>query len=226
VTSTIQAKEVSVNPSEKLVRVWAAFALLLICWSRSALACHNVSPIVFDLNGDGISTSNVLTSPVPFDMDGDGTAEQIGWTSQYDQDGFLWLDQNHNDAVDSGVELFGSATRLSDGSVAPNGFAALAEYDTFAMGGNADGEITSADAIYSFLNVWTDTNHDGVFDAGENHSLAARGIAVISLDYGESDLVDGCMNRHRFKSRFIIRDQKRSVSRESHDIYFHVLHTD
>ena len=208
-------------------RVATLSTSLLICLiaNQPLLACHLMySPLVLDLDGNGIPTANVLTSPVLFDMDGDGIAEPIGWTSAYDHDGFLWLDRNGNGAVDSGRELFGNATRLSDGLLASNGFVALAEYDAFAMGGNADNEITSKDAVYDFLRVWTDSNHNGRLDTGESHSLADLNIAVISLEYDPSDMVDGCMNQHRFKGRFIERSEKRSRSRQIHDIYFETVH--
>ena len=186
-----------------------------------AAACKSpTSPIVLDLNGDGIGTSNLLSSPVHFDLDGDGRAEQAGWTSQYDSDGFLWLDRNGNGVPDSGRELFGDATELSDGTMAANGFMAIAEYDSQPLGGNGDDEITAADAIYPFLRVWTDRNHNGQLDTGEDQSLSDLHIAVLSLKYDRSHMVDGCMNLHRFKSRYIMRNDKRSFSREMTDIFF------
>lgn len=40
---------------------------------------HLASPIVFDLNGDGISTTNVKENYINFDLDGNGFAERTGW---------------------------------------------------------------------------------------------------------------------------------------------------
>jgi len=196
---------------------------VLLLFAQPSQACQSpTSPIILDLNGDGVLTSNLMTSPVHFDLNGDGLAEEVAWTSAYDPDAFLWLDRNGNGSADSGRELFGNATEMSDGSIAGNGFIALAEYDGRTLGGNSDGEITAADSVYAALRVWTDRNHDDRVDLGEDRSLSDAHIAVISLRYDRSDYVDGCMNLHRFRSRFVIRDGKRSVSRVSEDVYFQV----
>ncbi len=49
--------------------------------------------------------------PVPFDVDGDGLRERVQWTAQEQREGFLWLDANHDDAMQSD-ELLGR--RLGD----------------------------------------------------------------------------------------------------------------
>lgn len=214
------AEERTVNRIEPVTRVLLLIVVQSIAASTAFGCLSPTSPLVLDLDGNGIGTSNVLTSPVSFDLNGDGIPERVGWTSQYDPDGFLWLDRNGNGRVDSGRELFGNATELSNGTTAPNGFVALAEYDDAGLGGNGDGEVTSADWIYPFLRVWTDLNHDGQLDAGESHTLAELKVAVISLQYDRSDRIDGCMNRHQFRSRFITRSSTRSISREVQDIFF------
>src|SRR5471032_3408640 len=130
------------------------------------------SPIVLDLNGDGISTVG-LNGGVSFDINGTGQAQKTGWLSE--TDGLLVLDRNGNGSIDGGQELFGTATTLADGSNAPNGYAALAALDS-----NGDGKIDSADAVYSALRVWVDANGDGISVAGELHTLASLNIASIS----------------------------------------------
>ena len=72
-----------------------------------------------------------------------------------------------------GRELFGDNTLLPNGSLAANGFAAIAQYD---LDGN--GKIDSADAAYSQLRVWQDSNQDGISQAGELHTLAAEARRV------------------------------------------------
>jgi len=52
----------------------------------------------------------------------------------------------------------------------------LAVYDT-----NPDGQLSSADAGFADFQVWQDANSNGVVDSGEMKSLAALGIASISL---------------------------------------------
>jgi hypothetical protein len=123
-----------------------------------------VSPIVLDLNGDGIAATSVAGG-VYFDHDADQFAERSGWVNT--SDGLLVLDRNGNGVVDSGRELFGSETLLSTGSKAPNGFAASAELDS-----NGDALIDARDSAFSTLRVWRDLDQDGQSDAGELQTLA------------------------------------------------------
>jgi len=71
------------------------------------------------------------------------------------------LDRNGNGTIDNGRELFGNLTPqpIPPDGVKLNGFAALAEYDKPARGGNGDGVIDNGDAIFSSLWLWQDTNH-------------------------------------------------------------------
>jgi hypothetical protein len=87
------------------------------------------SPIVLDLNGDGITTTS-LTASIFFDHDSNGFAEQTGWVNS--QDGLLVRDLNNNGQIDNGHELFGSETLLLNGQKAANGYLALAELDSNA----------------------------------------------------------------------------------------------
>jgi hypothetical protein len=132
------------------------------------------TPLVLDLNGDGIQTVGI-DHGVQFDLTASGHASNVGWVAP--TDGFLALDVNHNGLIDNGSELFGSATRLPDGSLAKDGFQALAALDS-----NHDGIINAQDAQFKNLTVWTDTNQDGVSQPGELHSLASLGIVQINLN--------------------------------------------
>jgi hypothetical protein len=60
------------------------------------------------------------------------------WTVQGVQNGWLYLDRNHNGTIDIGTELFGDSTPKPDGTIAQNGFDALAIYDQRADGGNGN----------------------------------------------------------------------------------------
>jgi hypothetical protein len=53
-----------------------------------------ISPLIIDLNGDGVKTIPLETSQTYFDLDGDGFAQRAGWASV--QDGLLALDRNGN----------------------------------------------------------------------------------------------------------------------------------
>src|SRR5262245_26889770 len=74
-------------------------------------------------------------------------------TSQDSAVALLALDRNDNGVIDDGSELFGTATRKRDGTLAKNGFDALAEFDL-----NGDGKIDERDAVYSRLRLWIDAN--------------------------------------------------------------------
>ena len=82
------------------------------------------SPLVLDLDGDGVETIS-SEQGVYFDHAGDGFAEKTGWVSP--DDGLLAIDLNNDGKIDNGTELFGNNTRLSNGENAANGFEALQE---------------------------------------------------------------------------------------------------
>src|ERR1041385_1524618 len=123
-------------------------------------------PLILDLNGDGIHTSNLADSTVHFDYSGDGFAERTAWVSA--DDGILAIDHNGNGLVDGMAELFGSPTQ--------DGFAVLEALDS-----NGDGKIDASDAAFASLRVWRDLNQNGVSDPGELMTLAQAGITSISL---------------------------------------------
>ena len=91
---------------------------------------------------------------------------------------WLALDRNSNGAVDDGGELFGSATLLKSGERASNGFIALRELDT-----DGDGELTPADAGWSQLRLWNDSDSDRVSSGAELTGLGARRLVSIDLGY-------------------------------------------
>ena len=109
-------------------------------------------PLVIDLDHDGVELTKLAGSQAYFDLKGNQFATQTSWVSK--DDGFLALDQNNNGKIDNISELFGSATQ--------NGFAELSGLDS-----NSDGVINASDAAYSQLQVWQDSNGNGVSEAGE-----------------------------------------------------------
>ena len=91
--------------------------------SGTQVAVTYATPLVLDLNGDGVQTVG-LNESVQFDLTDSGTPQKSSWVDK--QDGLLAMDLNGDGQINSGAELFGSSTKLADGSVASTGWAALA----------------------------------------------------------------------------------------------------
>ncbi|MBF0561228.1 MAG: hypothetical protein HQL37_04230 [Alphaproteobacteria bacterium] len=131
-----------------------------------------LSPLVLDLDGDGVELRSLANSTAFFDLNVDGMAERTGWVSA--DDGLLALDRNGNGRIDNNSELFGSGTT--------DGFVFLQALDS-----NGDGVIDANDAQFANLKVWRDANQDGVSQASELHGLAELGIASLSLGVTPTD---------------------------------------
>ncbi len=147
-------------------------------------------PLVLDLDGDGIETLSLERLMLRFDHDGNQFAERSGWVAP--DDGLLVCDRDGNQTIDKGSELFGSQTRLANGSLAANGFEALKEFDR-----NGDGRIDRDDADWTRLQLWRDRNASGSVEAGELSSLSDAGIASLDLAYDNANTVDDQGNQHR-----------------------------
>jgi len=145
------------------------------------------SPLVFDLDGDGIEIAQLSgNSPVLFDHDANGVKTGSAWLKS--DDALLVLDRDGNGTIDSGRELFGNNTVLAGGGQAADGYAALGELDS-----NGDGLIDAQDARFGELRLWRDLDQDGVSDDGELFGLAELGVSQISLakTAGNQMLADG-----------------------------------
>ncbi len=146
---------------------------------QSAIPDANVSisasPLVLDLNGDGVQTTD-LAHGAQFDLMNAGSKQSVAWVEKHD--GLLAIDLTHDGQINSGAELLGTSTKLADGSLARDGWQALAQYD-----GNADGVIDAKDAVFKDLQVWVDGNGDGASGQGEVKSLADLGIQSINLHH-------------------------------------------
>ena len=157
------------------------------------------SPILIDVDGSGFRLTNA-EGGVWFDFYGTGQPIKLSWTRRGSTNAWLVFDRNFNDTVDSALEMFGNYTSQPF-SNEKNGFLALAEFDKRGAGGNEDGEITSLDTIFSSLRLWIDSNHNGISEAQELHTLAEFKLKSLSLDYREAKRTDTHGNQFRYRAK-------------------------
>mgnify|MGYP006278634207 CR=1 FL=1 len=164
-----------------------------------------ITPLVIDLNGDGVQTVARSASIGSFDLLGNGSKISSGWLSG--SDGFLAVDSNSNGSIDSINELFGG---LNKG----DGFAKLANYDS-----NSDGVVNASDAEFASLKIWQDANGNHATDAGELISLADAGIVSLNVSFIEVPEIDAQGNLHLERSSVVMAN---GSARDMTDVYFNV----
>lgn len=174
------------------------------------------SPIVMDLNGNGIKLQ-AAEKGVRFDLDDMGIPVYTGWTAGAD-DAFLVRDIDGDGHIDSGAELFGTATKLGTGNRASNGFEALKELDS-----NFDGVLSPEDTEWKSLSLWFDSNRNGLTEPGELIGLDAKSIRSMNLDYIEMMEVDKHGNETRQRSTFKRKTANKLASFLMVDIWFRTL---
>ena len=121
------------------------------------------SPIILDLDGDGVETMGVEEDgSVFFDFNGDGRQSLTGWVGK--DDGLLVFDRNGDGIINDDSELFGNNTARYNGlGKCIHGFEALAQEDS-----NGDGLVNHLDDNWQHLKVWCDLNQDGITNEGES----------------------------------------------------------
>jgi hypothetical protein len=172
------------------------------------------SPVIVDVLGNGFDLTDAAHG-VGFDITGTGNVELLSWTRAESDDAFLVLDRNANGVIDNGQELFGNFTPQPpplDGSER-NGFWALTGYDL-----NADGKIDKKDAVFTNLRLWQDSNHNGLSEPSELHTLPSLGLNIVELNYKESKKQDQFGNQFRYRAK--IRDAHNSqLGRWAWDVF-------
>jgi len=162
---------------KSLYRIFA-FALLAAA-PQLCNAWGSCTPIVIDLGNNGIDLGPAGVG-VRFDVNADGIRDHVQWVRRGGDEGFLAFDRSGNGVVDDGAELFGVGTPLElEGRNARNGFVALAQYDSRQLGGNDDGLITQADAIWPQLSIWVDANADGESTPDEMRTIRGSGLTAL-----------------------------------------------
>jgi hypothetical protein len=196
---------------------------ILICeagysFDYVACDCEPDTPIIIDTDGRGFSLTSAGNG-VLFDLQGSGHNIKIAWTAADSATAFLAL-PGPDGLVHNGKELFGNFTP-QPASNHRNGFAALAIYDLPENGGNGDGIIDSRDKVFASLRLWIDTNHDGVCQPEELHTLPSLGVDSISLSYHVSMRRDQYGNLFRYRARVNPGDPKNDseVGRVAYDVF-------
>lgn len=94
----------------------------------------------------------------------------------------------------------------------------MAEFDKPINGGNRDGLISSADAVFASLRLWQDSNQNGISEANELHTLSAFGLTTIELEYKLSNKVDEFGNQFRYRAK--VKDRKgQQLGRWAWDVF-------
>jgi len=158
-----------------------------------------MSPIVVDVDNSGFSMTDA-SEGVVFNMLNDGVPLQISWTTANSTNAFLVLDRNGNGTIDNGEELFGDLTPQPP-APEQNGFLALAEYDKAQNGGNGNARVDQGDGIFGSLRLWQDTNHNGISESSELHTLPSLSVDSVSVDYKESKKTDEYGNKFRYRAK-------------------------
>lgn len=176
------------------------FSSQQLCESTGGVSCCPGSPIIVDLDGDGIALTSAENGVV-FELH-PGRFGLWAWTERGGDDAFLVLDVNDNGRIDDGSELFGDGSvQVANG--APNGFNALAYYDWPEQGGNGDGTIDAHDKVWSRLRLWRDADHDGYSAPYELIGLEQAGVHSFSLAISATSNFDAHGNETRFTSTIV-----------------------
>jgi hypothetical protein len=171
--------------------------------SDSGCARSKPSPIfvAFENNLDLTSAEN----GVSFDLESSGYPLQLGWLPENSAN--AWIIRGTNPA--NGSSLFGNLNTQAPALYAneeESGYRAFRLLDT-----NGDKQISSADAVWSELNLWFDSNKNGVGDSGEIVPLSSR-LSSFSLKYKLSSRRDSNGNSLRFRSEVTLLDGTKKLS--------------
>jgi hypothetical protein len=136
-----------------------------------------VSPIILDLDGDGNELIPASASSARFDMDGDGKGDSSAWFGS--GDAVLFLDRDGNGKANGAKEI----SFVSDLENAQSSLEGLKAFDS-----DKDGKLSAADSDFGRFRLWQDRNGDGLATAAEITTLAASGIAGLSLAATQTNL--------------------------------------
>ena len=128
------------------------------------------SPIILDLDGNGVQTLSASASNARYDMNGDGFGDDTSWMGS--GEGMLFLDRDGNGTLSNTGEF----SFINDVEGATSDLAGLSAFDS-----NGDGTLSSADARFADFRLWRDGDGNGVVNQGEILSLAGAGVQSLGL---------------------------------------------
>ena len=170
------------------------------------------TPLVLSF-GDPVEFTPAPTAAADFDIHGGaGVCVRPDWPGPATP--WLALDLDKNGSIDGGHELFGSGTRLAEGTGALNGFVALAPLDS-----DGDGKLSASDARFGELVLWADHDGDRRSSGWEMLPLASLEIVEISLDYGSRRECDAAGNCGVERASFVYRQGGRARVGEVVDVH-------
>ncbi len=169
-----------------------------------------VSPLVVDLSGKGITFTDPSKTFTRFDFHRDSLL--TAWIDNPQDVAFVGYDANENGFIDSVDELFGDRTQRLNGEPYADGFQALSMHDS-----NGDKMIDSSDPIFSHLLLWKDANKNGVSDEGELSPLS-NAISSLSLVADGERYFEGAHGSFAFGKSSV--DMKDGSKRAMYDAWF------
>jgi Ca2+-binding RTX toxin-like protein len=128
------------------------------------------SPIILDLDGQGVQTVSASDSLARYDMDGDGLADDTSWFGR--TEGMLFLDRDGNGKVSNAGEF----SFIGDVAGAHSDLEGLRAWDS-----NHDGILSVLDVRFNDFRIWQDKDSDGVAEDGEVMTLTTAGVKSINL---------------------------------------------
>jgi hypothetical protein len=126
-----------------------------------------ITPIVIDLDGNGIQTVSRANSAGTFDLFGNGNAVQSGWISG--GEGFLAVDKNGNGRSTTSANCLAARPRVR---ASRNWRATTATAMAWSM---------PPIATLPNLLIWRDANGNHQTDDGELMTLAEAGVAALDM---------------------------------------------
>lgn len=159
--------------------------------------CLCNTPLVLSFDNRHVTFTDEAGSA--FDLTRAGVCHTGDWPTAATP--WLALDRDGDGVIRDGGELFGSATKLSTGTFARNGFDALRDLDA-----NHDGVFDGRDPAFAKIVVWSDTNLNRESEAAELTSLSAHGVLAIDLHDAREWTCDARGNCEGERSRFTFAD--------------------